>query len=150
MKESIYKSYDELPLMLNADTLAKVMGISPSTAYELMHEKGFPTLKIGNRLVVPKQPFIDWVTVHNVAVETSINSQLTALTCNYALQKRPVRQKVRGEVLMVHRTHAKGFHDPIRTPPAVLLCPQLLNPAGAPEKICSLFHSFLQNIPYLD
>ena len=62
MKESIYKSYDELPLMLNADTLAKVMGISPSTAYELMHEKGFPTLKIGNRLVVPKQPFIDWVT----------------------------------------------------------------------------------------
>ena len=64
MKESIYKSYDELPLMLNADTLAKVMGISPSTAYELMHEKGFPTLKIGNRLVVPKQPFIDWVTVH--------------------------------------------------------------------------------------
>lgn len=31
MKESIYKSYDELPLMLNADTLAKVMGISPST-----------------------------------------------------------------------------------------------------------------------
>ena len=50
--------------MLNADTLAKVLGIAPSFAYELMHEKGFPVLKIGNRLVVPKQAFIDWVTTH--------------------------------------------------------------------------------------
>ena len=61
MKESVYKSYDELPLMLNADTLAKVLGIAPSSAYELMHEKGFPVLKIGNRLVVPKEDFIAWV-----------------------------------------------------------------------------------------
>ena len=37
MKESIYKSYDELPIMLNAETLAKVLGIAPSSAYELMH-----------------------------------------------------------------------------------------------------------------
>ena len=61
MKESVYKSYEELPLILNADTLAKVLGIAPSSAYELMHEKGFPTLKIGNRLVVPKEDFIAWV-----------------------------------------------------------------------------------------
>ena len=61
MKESVYKSYDELPLMLNADMLAKVLGIAPSSAYELMHEEGFPVLKIGNRLVVPKESFISWV-----------------------------------------------------------------------------------------
>ena len=61
MKESVYKNYDELPLMLNADTLAKVLGVAPSSAYELMHEKGFPVLKVGNRLVVPKQAFIEWV-----------------------------------------------------------------------------------------
>lgn len=64
MKESAYKSYDELPLMLNAETLSKVLGIAPSSAYELMHEKGFPVLKISNRLVVPKQAFIDWVNAH--------------------------------------------------------------------------------------
>ena len=65
MKESEYKSYDELPLMLNAETLAKVLGIAPSSAYELMHQEGFPTLRVGeNRLVVPKQAFIDWVTVN--------------------------------------------------------------------------------------
>lgn len=55
MKESVYKSYDELPLMLNAETLTKVLGVAPSSAYELMHEKDFPTLKVGNRLVIPKE-----------------------------------------------------------------------------------------------
>ena len=61
MKESIYKSYDELPLFLNAETVAKLLGISPSSAYELMHEKGFPVLKIGNRMVVPKEKLREWV-----------------------------------------------------------------------------------------
>ena len=61
MKESMYKSYDELPLVLNAETVAKALGISPSSGYELMHEKDFPALKIGNRIVVPKGKFIRWV-----------------------------------------------------------------------------------------
>ena len=49
MKKSIYKSYEELPLFLNSDTVAKTLGIAPSSAYELMHEKDFPTLRIGSR-----------------------------------------------------------------------------------------------------
>ena len=61
MKESIYKSYEELPLFLNADTVAKTLGVSPSSGYELMHEKDFPSLKIGSRIVVPKESFIRWV-----------------------------------------------------------------------------------------
>ena len=61
MKRSIYKNYDELPLYLNAELLANTLGISKSSAYELMHEKSFPTLKIGARMVVPKEKFIKWV-----------------------------------------------------------------------------------------
>ena len=61
MKEFIYKSYDELPLFLNADTVAKALGVSLSSGYELMHEKDFPALKIGSRIVVPKESFIRWV-----------------------------------------------------------------------------------------
>ena len=61
MKESVYKSYDERPLFLNAEMVAKLLGISPSSGYELMHEKGFPVLKIGSRLVVPKEKFRAWV-----------------------------------------------------------------------------------------
>ena len=58
MKDSVYKSYDELPLFLNAKTVARVLGISPSSGYELMHQRDFPTLKIGNRIVVPKERFV--------------------------------------------------------------------------------------------
>ena len=61
MKESIVKSYDELPLFLNAEMLAKVLGVATSTAYESMHEKDFPALKIGNRLLVPNEKFRLWV-----------------------------------------------------------------------------------------
>ncbi len=61
MKDSVYKSYDELPLFLNAKTVARVLGISPSSGYELMHRQDFPTLKIGNRIVVPKERFVQWV-----------------------------------------------------------------------------------------
>ena len=60
MSKSIYKSYDELPLFLNASMVAKILGISTSSAYELMHEKGFPVIHIGSRMVVPKEKFIEW------------------------------------------------------------------------------------------
>ena len=61
LKESLYKSYDELPLFLNADTVAKALGVSPSSGYELLHEPGFPSLRVGNRIVVPKEMFMQWV-----------------------------------------------------------------------------------------
>ena len=61
MKELIYKSYDDLPLFLNAELVAQVLGIAPSSAYELMHETEFPVLRVGNRMVVPKEKFIRWV-----------------------------------------------------------------------------------------
>ena len=57
MKESSYKSYDDLPLFLNSATVAKVLGVSPSSGY-------FPVLRIGNRMVVPKEQFIQWVKKH--------------------------------------------------------------------------------------
>lgn len=61
MKRSVYTNYDELPLFLNAEMMAKVLGISISSAYELMHETSFPTLRVGSRIVVPKEKFIEWV-----------------------------------------------------------------------------------------
>ncbi len=100
MKTSEYKSYDELPLFLNAATVAKVLGVSPSSGYELMHvvgtssaslasgqgrklvrstvpplptkpkggfagaPLGFPVLKVGSRMVVPKEKFVEWVERH--------------------------------------------------------------------------------------
>lgn len=41
MQESTFTNYDQLPLFLNANTVAQVLGVSISSAYELMHETGF-------------------------------------------------------------------------------------------------------------
>ena len=59
--EQNYTSFDQLPLVLNADQLAKVLGISRANAYFLLHSKGFPTLRIGKRMVVPKDKFLEWL-----------------------------------------------------------------------------------------
>ena len=61
MVQSKFKSYDELPLFLNAKTVAEVLGISVAGAYELVHQEDFPVLRIGSRLVVPKEKFLLWI-----------------------------------------------------------------------------------------
>ena len=64
MKSSGYKSYNDLPLFLNAAVVAKALGVAPSSAYELMREADFPVLKIGSRIVIPKEKFVEWVEQH--------------------------------------------------------------------------------------
>lgn len=61
MVQSKFKSYDELPLFLNAKTVAEIVGISVAGAYELLHQEDFPVLRIGSRLVVPKEKFLSWI-----------------------------------------------------------------------------------------
>ena len=61
MNECTYKNYDELPLMLNVVQVAAVLGISRARAYELVNSEGLPTLKIGSRLVVPKDKLREWI-----------------------------------------------------------------------------------------
>ena len=64
MKNTPYKSYDELPLMLSVPDIASVLGISRAGAYELVHTNGFPSLNIGSRIVIPKDKFIDWINAN--------------------------------------------------------------------------------------
>ena len=54
-------NYENLPAVLNANQLATALGISRAGAYELVHSEDFPTLKIGSRIVVPKEKFCRWV-----------------------------------------------------------------------------------------
>jgi len=65
-------SYEQLPLMLNANHLAGILGISRAGAYELMHSKGFPTLRIGKRMMVPKDHLVRWVDQQSGANPQSI------------------------------------------------------------------------------
>ena len=46
MNTSSIKNFDELPLFLNAQLVSRTLGVSPSSAYELLHEDGFPSLRL--------------------------------------------------------------------------------------------------------
>ena len=61
MKYSNFKNYEDLPLFLNAELLAKVLGVAVSSAYELMHEKDFPSVRIGKRFIVPREDLKVWI-----------------------------------------------------------------------------------------
>ena len=69
MKKSIYKSYDELPLLLNVKQLADLLGVSDSSVYELIQEDGFPSLRIGKRIVIPKEKLREWITARTKEVQ---------------------------------------------------------------------------------
>ena len=53
-------NYDNLPAVLNANQLAAALGISRAGAYQLLNTGTFPTLRIGKRLLVPKDK-LEWI-----------------------------------------------------------------------------------------
>lgn len=60
MKKEYY-SDEQLPCMLNAKDVEGYMRISRAEAYEQMHSEGFPLIRIGKRMIVPKDKFLEWV-----------------------------------------------------------------------------------------
>ena len=69
LKRSIYTSYDELPLLLNVKQLADLLGVSDSSVYELIQEDGFPSLRIGKRIVIPKEELREWISARTKEVQ---------------------------------------------------------------------------------
>jgi len=69
LKKAIYKSYDELPLLLNVKQLADLLGVSDSSVYELIQEDGFPSLRIGKRIVIPKEELREWISARTKEVQ---------------------------------------------------------------------------------
>lgn len=61
MEKKVYKSYEELPLMLTVLDVASVLGASRAGAYEMAHSEGFPVLKVGSRIVIPRDKFLLWI-----------------------------------------------------------------------------------------
>ena len=56
-----YKSFSDLPYILDAATLAEVFGVSRTHIYKMMHSRGFPLLKVGKRLLVSKEDLKEWM-----------------------------------------------------------------------------------------
>ena len=59
--KATYKNIEELPIMLNANDIMNVLGISRAFAYNILHTKSLPVIVIGKRRVVNKDKFFDWL-----------------------------------------------------------------------------------------
>lgn len=58
---SRFCSFDEVPLLLGANDILKLTGLSRTMVYYLMHADGFPVITIGKRRLVRKEAFFDWL-----------------------------------------------------------------------------------------
>ncbi len=69
MKEEKIRSYDELPLTLTVPEVGEVLGISRAKAYDLARSEGFPSMRIGTRILVPRNKLIRWIDEQTEARE---------------------------------------------------------------------------------
>ena len=61
MKEERFRSYGDLPLTLTVPEVGEVLGISRAKAYDLARSEGFPSMRIGTRILVPRDKLIRWI-----------------------------------------------------------------------------------------
>ena len=62
MKQSMYKSREEMPMFLTVMDVANLLGISRASAYELVREDNFPKLKIvQGRTIIPRDRLLEWL-----------------------------------------------------------------------------------------
>ena len=62
MKQSMFKSKEELSMFLTVMDVANLLGISRASAYELVREENFPKLKIvQGRTIIPRDRLLEWL-----------------------------------------------------------------------------------------
>ena len=62
-----FYSFSDLPLVLNANQIASVLNISRANAYRLLRSENFPTLHIGNRMLVVRDNLLRWMDEQSLA-----------------------------------------------------------------------------------
>ena len=61
MREKKFRSYGDLPLTLTVPEIGGVLGLSRAKAYDLARSEGFPNMRIGTRILVPRDKLIRWI-----------------------------------------------------------------------------------------
>ena len=54
-------SLDELPDFCSLEELSRVLQISRSTAYRMAAQGSIPSLRVGRRVIVPKEHLVRWI-----------------------------------------------------------------------------------------
>ena len=60
MKKEIFKSYEELRLILSVPEMAQTLGTSHAGTYALARSEGFSALRISTRIAISKQELSEW------------------------------------------------------------------------------------------
>ena len=59
-------SMDELPLVLKVSDIQRIMGISRTTAYELVHRPDFPAFRSGRLIRISREAFFEWMAKNRI------------------------------------------------------------------------------------
>jgi len=60
-KDTKITTLDKMPLIMTVPDVGRIMGISKVKAYELVKTDGFPIIKVGRRITIPKPAFERWL-----------------------------------------------------------------------------------------
>ena len=67
-------SLDELPDFCSLEELSRVFQISRSTAYRMAAQGSIPSLRVGRRVIVPKEHLVRWID-SSVSCEKDIGGE---------------------------------------------------------------------------
>ena len=66
------KEIDNMPVLLTVLEMAQVLRIGRNSAYELVYQKNFPILKLGQKKIrVPKGELLEWIKVNTAIYQFS-------------------------------------------------------------------------------
>lgn len=55
------KFFESQSFSLRVEDVAELLSLSRSGAYALCHRAGFPAVRVGKRLIIPRQAFFAWL-----------------------------------------------------------------------------------------
>lgn len=54
-------NWEDLPLVLEVKDIQKVLKISKPIAYALTRKSGFPSIRVGKRVLIPRDGLKNWI-----------------------------------------------------------------------------------------
>jgi excisionase family DNA binding protein len=55
----------DYPLTLHVEDLQKILRLSKASTYDLTKQKGFPAIRVGRRILIPRDAFFKWYGINN-------------------------------------------------------------------------------------
>ena len=74
-----YYSITELPVVMKVSDLQALFGISRSASYRLLHTPGFPVIRVGGMLRIPRDRLFDWMELQSLENTPNQNPKIVVI-----------------------------------------------------------------------